>query len=130
MIDSPVYFQDIESECGNKIQVLDRFEICQGGPHIGTLYIDGEGISPDQYFGGPILSRGDKVYLTRRVRKFFFNGFCLCEISIRERSWKDMEAKGQIIWPKRIESNVIYYAESMGDEAEEKKVEVSKLEKK
>ena len=54
-MNDPVYYDNIESSEGKKIAVVGRHEICQGGPQVGKLSIDGEICFSDRSFGGPML---------------------------------------------------------------------------
>jgi len=125
MIEDPIYFKNtIKSNSGYVIEIRDLIEVCQGGPHIGRLYVNGELHFPREFFGGPIIETGNILFLTRRIKKIFFNGFSLCKVDIPSVTWKDTAIKSQLIWPKRIESGFLYYLDDLDEETGELKYRI------
>jgi hypothetical protein len=81
-----IFENPIEFEINKKFNEFDiRYtnlvEVCQGGPEIGKLTINGISFT-DYLFGGPILFHDNKVYAPVFIKKTFKSGFQLAEIDL------------------------------------------------
>lgn len=103
-----IYFEDIYQPL--RIEIVNRFEICQGGPNVGTLMIDGDIRYPQKLFGGPMLIIDDAIYMTLRYKGFFVNGFKLISISLKDFSMKEYNLKKDVINIQGYKDGVIYYS--------------------
>ena len=69
---------------GHTITLYENNEaICQGGPLVSKLEIDGNRIGKDSVFGGPVLFHKNWVFAPKLIRKFFKgHGFKLLAIEL------------------------------------------------
>lgn len=94
------------------ITYSNLMEICQGGPVVGMIYINGNPIK-SYFFGGPCISHREYVYATVYVKKFFRSGFKIAKINCKTL---DVEFFGEIkdiIFLDRIDNNKLLYYEDM-----------------
>lgn len=109
----PIYFNDIVDSLGHRIEIRDRMEVCQGGPHVGRLFIDGEPFFSNLKFGGPILLESGVLYAPVRKKTIFFNGFEVATINVCKKELKLLGAKSAVIFLKSVENGVLSYSENL-----------------
>lgn len=113
---SPIIYPDITSLTGHDISIRNRFEICQGGPEVGELYIDEQFCFKSDFFGGPMYVFENALYLPMRRRTLFFNGFELVCINLTTKKLSKLKIKDEIIWIDMIDEAGIYYFNSVADD--------------
>lgn len=80
--DTPWRFtKDIQQDNWH-IQYTDLNEICQGGPLVGTLIVNGQKVFCDKRFGGPLLCCKNLAFIPMYIRKFYASGFMLSVIEL------------------------------------------------
>lgn len=81
---SPQLFPFQYEHNGHIVSLHENNEaICQGGPLVSTLKIDGSIIGKDSVFGGPILFHKNWVLAPKLIRKFLKgHGFKLLAIEL------------------------------------------------
>ena len=81
---SPQLFPFQYEHNGHIVSLHENNEaICQGGPLVSTLKIDGNRIGNDAVFGGPILFHKNWVLAPKLIRKFLKgHGFKLLAIEL------------------------------------------------
>ena len=87
-------------------------EVCQGGPEIGNLSINGEEIE-GRRFGGPFIARNDLILIPEFKRKLIRSGFVLCEIDLASRSVKVKSKILPLIFLDRLEGNRVFFFEDL-----------------
>ena len=97
-------------------------EVCQGGPEIGSLSINGEEIV-GRRFGGPFIARNDVILIPEFKRKFVKSGFVLCVIDLTSGSSTEKSKLLPLIYLDRVEGNKVYFFEDV-DRVKESYVEV------
>ena len=79
--ENPMQF-DIKRKINNvEVTYSDLMEICQGGPEIGTISINGNPLSSYR-FGGPFLYKEEYIYAPVYVKKLLGWGFKLSKVNI------------------------------------------------
>lgn len=111
--DNPVDFR-FELEFPNaKVVFLELMEICQGGPVVGFLNINGRQVSYSERFGGPVLYEDGYIYAPLFIRKFFVAGFKLCRIKIASLEIEYLSNIQDLFYLDRIDGNRIYFFEDV-----------------
>jgi len=106
----------------NEIVYNGLHEICQGGPAVGTLSINGKQVAGYLY-GGPFLFYDKIFYIPCYVKKFMGWGFQLAKISLEDLNVQLIGKIENLIFLDKIENGVIYYFENM-DKIEYKFIEL------
>ncbi len=76
--------------------------ICQGGPLIGTLFINGKAYSNDK-FSGPMLEHEGKLYIPKLKKSLFHGfGFELVSIDIKHNILKSLSGWKSMVLLKEI----------------------------
>ena len=86
----------------------DLFEICQGGPVVGKLSINGASVQGYK-FGGPYLVSMNFLYIPVLSRKFLGVGFQLGRIDLENIDLTLIGSNEPLIFLDRIEDEVIFY---------------------
>jgi len=73
---------------GIEIRFENIRELCQGGPEIGQLLINGARMSSDQWFGGPIMINDRSIIAPVYTRSFLKSGFRISMINIDSKEIK------------------------------------------
>jgi len=94
---------------GHEIEYRDLMEICQGGPEIGNLFIDGQRIGDNSRFGGPLLYSNRSIYAPIYVKKFISSGFILAKIDIMTNEMKLIGRRKGLIFLEKISDGLAYY---------------------
>lgn len=98
---------------GHSIEYRNVMELCQGGPEVGNLFVDGKPVSPEARFGGPLLVDDLKVYLPVFDKSFFYSGFRLAQVDLLSGSVDRLGKRKKLIFLDRITDGVIYYFTDM-----------------
>jgi len=105
-----LYYQDIKKQSGEPIEIRDRFEICQGGPEFGTLYVNNKKLFEKDIFTGPMVEYENTLYLVRRKKSFFsFKSFQLCAIDLSLESVSELDSASEFIQIDKVKSGVLNY---------------------
>lgn len=105
MIVFPVNFQSKYSIFNFTIEYRDIYEICQGGPEVGYVYINDVVVNKKLVFGGPPLFQDYKMYLPKYVGA----NFILSEIDLKTKNIKGFDLKKPLILLKEIAGETISY---------------------
>lgn len=84
-------------------------EICQGGPHVGTLTIDGYGFGPRRFLD-KFVETDDIVFVSEFVRGFFYAHFRLVRIDRVDMS-ETLLIKKEYLEPMSFTENRLSYKE-------------------
>jgi hypothetical protein len=111
--DDPIYFQEKKSVCGIDVEYIELSEICQGGPAIGKLKINGKIVDEHLLFGGPFLIEGMFIFIPVFTKKYLRSGFKLCRINIYTKNYKILDSIRDLIFLYSIENNRILFFEDL-----------------
>ena len=98
---------------GSTVRYLDLKEICQGGPEIGTLEINGVEVEWANPFGGPMVIQDGFVFLPEFTRGFFRAGFRLARIRVSDLSVSTFGKVEPLLIIERIEPDAVAYYASL-----------------
>ena len=103
------FLDRLEGE-GYCIELVSLSEgICQGGPMLGNLKIDGKYFSSDS-FGGPMHVYKEKLYIPKFKKSIFHgSGFVLVSIDIVSKYQKELTNWKDMVLVKSIKDDVITY---------------------
>jgi len=90
------------------IEYVNLIEVCQGGPLVGQLSINGELISYYR-FGGPFLYTSDCIYVPALIH----SAFVLAHIDLKTNDVKLIGGQKGLISLEKMEGNKIYYYDSL-----------------
>ena len=110
MVGDPIYYLDLITSKNKKIEIKGQFEICQGGPSIGDLFVDGQCAIPGSQFGGPMLEFNNALFIPKRSKGWFFNGFKLMRIDLNSFEMRYLGIKSDLLFLKRIDNNYLYFS--------------------
>ena len=65
------------------LEYVHSHELCQGGPEVGMLQIDGRVVHHGHKFGVPVRQDSGLVYLTLVDRGLFLDDFKLAVIAVK-----------------------------------------------
>ncbi len=94
---------------GHVVEYENLTEVCQGGPEIGELIIDGQRPQPRSRYGGPPLSDGDYLYVPQFVRSLFASGFVLQRISLSSKETLNIGKRRPLIFLDSIKDGAARY---------------------
>ena len=84
-------------------------EICQGGPLIGTLIVNGQKVFCDKRFGGPLLCCKNLAFVPMYIRKFCVSGFMLTVIELNyDLVYLDSIDEDEILFYQDIGGNKLH----------------------
>lgn len=110
--ENPMQFDIKKKSDGIEIVYSNLMEICQGGPEIGTISINGNPIQ-NYRFGGPCLHQEDYIYAPAYVRKFLGTGFKLSKINCQTLNVELLGKTKDLIFLDKIVDNRIYFFEDI-----------------
>jgi hypothetical protein len=112
-LETPISFK-IKRNLPNGKEILyeNMYEICQGCPEVGKLFVDGSPIKKE-VFGGPLLYDNEFIFVPCFKRKWFNSGFYLAKINISTLEVFIISDMYQIIDLIKIENNIIYFYDSL-----------------
>ncbi len=105
--DNPVEFSSkliLNKIC---VEYIDLHEVCQGGPQVGTLLVNGKIVL--EKCGGPLLFTGGNIYVPTLVRRFLRVGFKLAIIDVSTLSVNVIGKIRDLIYLDRVEHDKIYF---------------------
>jgi hypothetical protein len=118
---SPNEFPEKHRFDGHEITYQNLLEIVQGGPIVGSLFIDGRRIGSNLLFGGPFLIEEGILYIPLFVRKFCISGFKLCQIDLRTLEFTLSKRVKDLIYLSHIDNGKIFFYENIDKENAELK---------
>lgn len=123
-LDTPLNFsKDIQQDRWH-IQYSDLIEICQGGPLVGNLIINGKKVFNDKYFGGPLLCHDNLVFIPLFVRKFCVSGFKLSIIELDSMRMVLVNGIFDLIYIDSINGNeILFYKDVDRTKLQRKKID-------
>ena len=92
-----------------EVSYLDLMEVNQGSPLVGSLSINGQVITQEQGFGGPLLYSNRKIYIPVFIRRFCVVGFRLAILSLDDLSIEYIGGIEDLVYLKEIKDNRIYF---------------------
>jgi hypothetical protein len=115
MLENPIQFTTIKNIQNHRIEYTNLTEICQGGPEIGRVAINGLPMG-NHYFGGPYLVHDDFVYLPLVSSRFLSGrGFRLARVNINTNKMEIFKPFYRILFLKEVVNNkVIFYTDIHG----------------
>lgn len=109
-LDTPKNFSKDIKQDNWHIQYSNLIEICQGGPLVGNLIINGKKVFDDKYFGGPPLYHDNLVFIPLFIRKFCVSGFKLSIIELNSMRLVLVNGIFDLIYIDSInESEILFY---------------------
>ncbi len=110
MNDLHINFKDIINGEDFTIKLNSLAEgICQGGPLIGTLFINGKAYSNDK-FSGPMLEHKGKLYIPKLKKSFFRGfGFELVSIDIKHNTLKSLSGWKSMVLLKEVNGTTVTF---------------------
>lgn len=107
--ENPIEFETIKADGKHTLVYYNLMEICQGGPEVGNIKIDGKAMFLDQLFGGPSMFFDEKIYIPVFERGFLFSGFKLCIIDLTTFKRHIIGKRSSIIFIDKVQDGTIYY---------------------
>ena len=92
-----------------EVSYLDLMEVNQGSPLVGSLSINGQVITQEQGFGGPLLYFNRKIYIPVFIRRFWVVGFRLAILNLDDLSIEYIGGIEDLVYLKEIKDNRIYF---------------------
>lgn len=114
--ETPLCFQRKRLIDGIEIKYLDLLEVCQGGPAIGKIVINGKILDESKYFGGPFVLDGNFIYIPIYIKQFFKTGFRICRINISTLDYIIAKPTYGLIYLHSIEGNSITFYKNLNKE--------------
>lgn len=105
--EDPIQFCALNEINGVKIVYSELMEISQGGPEVGKISING--VALKGFYGGPILSKNDCIYIPFYIKKIFGTGFKLVRINIFTHIIEYLSNTENLIYLDKIEDNLVFY---------------------
>ena len=107
--ETPLDFQEKNFFDKWEVSYLDLMEVNQGSPLVGSLSINGQVITQEQGFGGPLLYFNRKIYIPVFIRRFCLVGFRLAILSLDDLSIEYIGGIEDLVYLKEIKDNRIYF---------------------
>jgi hypothetical protein len=106
------------------LEYVNTYELCQGGPEVGVLKIDGGVVHQVHKFGGPLLYDSGVVYLPLFNRGIFIDDFKLAVIEVKAQQLKVSRFSEDLILLDKIQGDAVYYFNDLAN-ATRKMVSIS-----
>jgi hypothetical protein len=90
------------------VQYKGVMEICQGGPLVGELDINGYSFGA-HYFGGPMLSLATFIYLPLLRQRAIDRKFVICRIDTSSNAIRVLSTENNLIHLDKILNGMLYY---------------------
>lgn len=107
--ETPLEFQEKNFFDEWEVSYLDLMEVNQGSPLVGSLSINGQVITQEQGFGGPLLYSNRKIYIPVFIRRFCLVGFRLATLNLDDLSIEYIGDIEDLVYLKEIKDNRIYF---------------------
>ena len=107
--ETPLDFQEKFLFDNWEVSYLDLMEVNQGSPLVGSLSINGQVITQEQGFGGPLLYFNRKIYIPVFIRRFLVVGFRLAVLNLDDLSIEYIGGIEDLVYLKEIKGNRIYF---------------------
>ena len=107
--ETPLDFQEKYLFDKWEVSYLDLMEVNQGSPLVGSLSINGQVITQEQGFGGPLLYFNRKIYIPVFIRRFCVVGFRLATLNLDDLSIEYIGGIEDLVYLKEIRDNRIYF---------------------
>ena len=107
--ETPLDFQEKFLFDNWEVSYLDLMEVNQGSPLVGSLSINGQVITQEQGFGGPLLYFNRKIYIPVFIRRFLVVGFRLAVLNLDDLSIEYIGGIEDLVYLKEIKDNKIYF---------------------
>lgn len=107
--ETPLDFQEKNIFDKWDVSYLDLMEVNQGSPLVGSLSINGQVITREQGFGGPLLYFNRKIYIPVFIRRFCVVGFRLATLNLDDLSIEYIGGIEDLVYLKEIKDNRIYF---------------------
>ena len=108
-LDTPWGFtKDIQQDNWH-IQYTNLNEICQGGPLVGNLIVNGQKVFCDKRFGGPLLYHENLVFIPMYIRKFCISGFMISVIELNSMRLIRVKDIYDLVYLDSINENEILF---------------------
>ena len=85
-------------------------EVCQGGPVVGDLSVNGK-ILEGLRFGGPLLHKDESIILPLFVKKIWNTGFVIVSINLKSLVMNKLSKVFPLAYLSRVEGLRIYFFE-------------------
>ena len=108
-LETPLDFQEKNIFDKWEVSYLDLMEVNQGSPLVGSLSINGQVITREQGFGGPLLYFNRKLYIPVFIRRFCVVGFRLATLNLDDLSIEYIGGIEDLVYLKEIKDNRIYF---------------------
>ena len=108
-LETPLDFQEKNIFDKWEVSYLDLMEVNQGSPLVGSLSINGQVITQEQGFGGPLLYFNRKIYIPVFIRRFCVVGFRLAILNLDDLSIEYIGGIEDLVYLKEIKDNRIYF---------------------
>ena len=110
------------------IKYSDLTEICQGGPLVGNLIVNGQKVFCDKRFGGPLLYHENLVFIPMFIRKFCISGFMLSIIELNTMRLSTIKDIYDLIYLDSINENgILFYKDIDRTKLHRKKIDYKGL---
>jgi hypothetical protein len=106
------------------IKYSDLTEICQGGPLVGNLIINGQKVFLDKFFGGPLLYVENSVFIPMFIHKFCISGFMLSVIELNFMQLRLVKGIYDLVYLDSINENeILFYKDVDRTKLQRKKID-------
>lgn len=109
MKETPFHVVPVRTINGTEIKLNNLMELCQGGPEVGTMSINGKTISGRDLFGGPILVYKNHVFAPVYIKSFFKTGFKISMIEINSGKRKNISTMYPLINLLEIKDGLVRF---------------------
>lgn len=97
-LENPMSFKSSKESFGHSVRLKELSEVCQGGPVVGLLEIDGIEFDKKLIFGGPFCVLKEGLALPIFERGFFSSGFKFCFISWERKDFQGFDKRHDVLW--------------------------------
>lgn len=112
MLESPVDFIASKVIGRYAIQYSDLHEIGQGGPEVGSIFINGNKVE-SYLFGGPFLCQENSIYIPAYLPRLLGWRFKIARLELDTLEVQVMGDFKSVIFLKAIEGDTICYYEDV-----------------
>lgn len=122
-LDTPWVFTTELQQDKWHIKYSNLTEICQGGPLVGNLIINGQKVFKNKFFGGPLLYFENSVFIPMFIHKFCISGFMLSVIELNSMQLRLVKGIYDLVYLDSLDENkILFYQDITRNKLHKKKI--------
>ena len=108
-IETPLSFQTKKACGSHTVEVRELREICQGGPDVGKMFLNGEWLFDKVFVGGPFVIVDGQLLIPVFVRRLFARGFQFSRVDLGTNQIFPLTDVVDLVWLDEVIGNEAFF---------------------